>query len=301
MGVGDTVLVVFYGLIFILGIIGNSLIFVFFGFRMKGLATYRLFLIHLAIADCTCSVVTPIVYMYETVSPRWQLGTASCKILQVIPSVSITVSGWILCGIAYERYRAIIHPLKRRLSSRAIHAYCGLLWLLASIVFTPHILKLGMRGGNCRLTFENAQEALVTTIFHFSVQNLLPLLAMFYFFYHMYRASRSHNRLPVQTLLMTVVAFAICSIPQALFYLTVLSIHLYYTDYDNPRLYVKIYTWLLVMLYSNCVVNCVIYAGKFEQFRNFITRLLFLAGGRRHKKQESIECFDSSLQKSRLL
>ena len=172
--------------------------------------------------------------------------------------------------------------------------------MFAGIVFIPHILKLDIRGGKCRLAFETGLEALVTTIFHFSVQNVLPLLAMFYFFYHMYRASRAHNRLPVQTLLVTVIAFAVCSIPQALFYISVLSIHLYYKDYDNPRLFVKIYTWLLLLLYSNCVINCVIYAGKFEQFRNFITRSFFV-GGRRNKKQESIECLESSLQKSRLL
>ena len=270
MSIHDYILVLLYSLIFLFGMMGNILIITFFGYRMKKLASYRLFIIHLAIADCVCSLIVPVLYTYETISIEWTIGEASCKFLHIIPSVTITVSAWILCGIAYERYKAIVHPHQRRLRPTVIHMYCVGLWILSSIAYAPHLIKLQIGKGKCRLKWENSSEALATTIGHFSIQNAIPLITMSFFFHHMYRASREHSRVPVQALLISVLTFAFCSMPQAMFYIIVLCLHFYRPGFRTYEIDVKIYTWLLVLLYANCVVNCFIYAGKFKEFRNYI-------------------------------
>lgn len=270
MSINDSALFVCYGLIFVIGILGNILVMIFFSFKMKRLTSYRLFIIHLAIADCVCSIIAPILYIYEVFSKKWQLGLISCKILPVIPNITVTVSAWILCGIAYERYRAIIYPLKRRFTAMFVHNCCLLLWISSILCFIPHYIELTDRSGHCRLEWKSGKKAFGITVFHFALQGIIPLFLMMYFFLHIYKASHAHTRIPIQTLFLTVTAFAVCFLPQTIFYMFALVVHLYYPEYSKRNQYIRIYIWLLVLLYLNSIINCFIYAGKFKQFRDYI-------------------------------
>lgn len=286
MSVADSALFVCYGLIFVMGILGNVLIIVFFGFKMKQMTSFRLFLIHLAITDCLCSIMAPFIYIHELVSPKWELGTVSCKVLPVIPSVTITISAWILCGISYERYRAIAHPLKKRFSPAVVHGYCGLLWIISILCFIPHFIMLTDSDGHCRLHLKTKAQAMGTTFMYFGIQCFIPLFILTVFFVYIYKQSRNHSKIPVQALLLSVICFAFCELPQTLFYISALVIHLYFPDFSHP-VHLKVYTWLLVLLYANSVMNCFIYAGKFKKFRHYI--------GTFFGRKEDDSCYEGAL------
>ncbi|MBN3295917.1 prolactin-releasing peptide receptor-like [Amia ocellicauda] len=132
------VIIPLYAAVVIIGIIGNFLL-VFVIVRMKKLHNVTNFLIgNLATSDvlmCTTCIPLTLAYVYE---PKgWLFGHAMCYFVLFMQPVTVYVSIFTLTAIAVDRYMAIVHPLRRRISLK-LSAYLMLfIWILACCLAVP--------------------------------------------------------------------------------------------------------------------------------------------------------------------
>ncbi|XP_067858903.1 prolactin-releasing peptide receptor-like [Heptranchias perlo] len=131
-------IILLYSVIVIVGILGNCLL-VSVIVRIKKMRNVTNFLIgNLASSDvlmCTTCIPLTLAYVFE---PRgWLFGSAMCYFVLFMQPVTVCVSIFTLTAIAVDRYTAIVHPLRRRISLR-LSAYLMLfIWIGACCLVAP--------------------------------------------------------------------------------------------------------------------------------------------------------------------
>ena len=307
MSTEEIILAVFYIVIFLLGLVGNSIVVYFFGFKLKKFSSFRWFVIQLAIVDAICCFVSPIQLLYTLFAfYEWKLGDVTCKLSALIGPVSVNVSSWILCAIAYERYRAIVHPLKERFSRRKINCICALIWLGSFGIFIPYSLSVKVENEVCISNWNSSAQELTMAVIILLIQSMVPISILLFFFLRIRISMKNKRRkscendkrdenllapksvslktnikardkVTVNALLIAVVTFITCSLPYNMFYvISVYMIQYHYTMAEFNKFhstYARLNLWLSLVLLSNSVMNYFIYAGNFRSFRRFVFRI----------------------------
>ena len=185
---------VIYSFIFVTGIIGNIFVMFFFGLKMKRAPNFRWFVIHLAIADCTYALLSPVQLLYLMISKgKWQLGTILCKSIYYIGPITINVSAFVLCFMAYERYRAICYPFKERLSKRLINGIVALIWIVCILIKVPVMMRLNVDGGECLLMVSGNTELTLISLSFLLCEGIIPLSLLSIFFVRITIALKKHE------------------------------------------------------------------------------------------------------------
>lgn len=131
------------GLLIIAGTLGNTIIPLIVK-RNKQLRnrTY-VWLVNLSVADLLiCVVCLPVTFTNTVLSIDWILGDIGCKITSYIIHVSFAVSALTLLAISWDRFRAVVCPLRSSASTRGktgrtCYAIIAVIWILAAIVMLP--------------------------------------------------------------------------------------------------------------------------------------------------------------------
>eukprot|EP00112_Aurelia_sp_Birch-Aquarium-sp1_P009390 Seg2066.5 transcript_id=Seg2066.5/GoldUCD/mRNA.D3Y31 product="C3a anaphylatoxin chemotactic receptor" protein_id=Seg2066.5/GoldUCD/D3Y31 len=99
-------LICIYSVIFLLGMLGNSLVCYVIG-KKKKCTGGDVFMISLAAADLLASIFVPILVITDltTNDVKWYFGAAMCKILPSVSPLTLAVSSWSLVLIAADRYK----------------------------------------------------------------------------------------------------------------------------------------------------------------------------------------------------
>lgn len=142
-GIGNDnfVTLLIFGIIFILGVLGNSLVITVLAQRKPGQqrSTTNIFILNLSVADLSyllfCIPFQSTVYML----PTWNLGAFICKFIHYFFTVSMLVSIFTLSAMSVDRYIAIVHCRKSSSIRVARHALIGVLviWVLSFAMATP--------------------------------------------------------------------------------------------------------------------------------------------------------------------
>ena len=98
---------ILYSLLFIIGVLGNSVVLYVIGYRKKRRTTSDIFIISLACADFLSSAFYPIWYLSDLLTncQTWLFGPAMCYITQLLIITSLPASAWSLVFISLDRYR----------------------------------------------------------------------------------------------------------------------------------------------------------------------------------------------------
>ena len=118
--------------------------------RMRTITNYLI--INMALADLLTTVfnMLPTLYWIFSGSNVWaiggSIGDVLCKLLGFAQSVSIAVSVFTLCAIAFDRFFAIFRPLKRVITFRVAKFIIGASWVSAIIVSGPALYTLKTTG-----------------------------------------------------------------------------------------------------------------------------------------------------------
>jgi len=183
-----------YGFLFVFGILGNLFVIFFFGFKMNRAPNFRWFVVHLAIADCTYAIMTPLQMLYLMLSGgEWHLGLVLCKMTYIGP-ITVNVSALILCFMAYERYRVICHPFKEPLSKRVINLIVGGIWILCILIKVPVMNRLHIFVDKCIYASSNSFEHLMIALSFLVFESVLPLLLLIIFFFRITYALKESDR-----------------------------------------------------------------------------------------------------------
>lgn len=129
-----------YGIIFLLGIIGNGLVICVVGYQKKVRNMTDKYRLHLSVADLLFVLTLP--FWAVDAASKWYFGSFLCVSVHVIYSVNLYSSVLILAFISLDRYLAVVRATNSQttrnlLASRVI--YVGV-WLPATILTVPDLV-----------------------------------------------------------------------------------------------------------------------------------------------------------------
>ncbi|XP_038057193.1 orexin receptor type 2-like isoform X2 [Patiria miniata] len=149
----EYLIIVIYGLVFLLAIIGNTLvcIAVLRNEHMRTVTNY--YIVNLAVADILVSLVCLPITVVVDISESWFFGDVMCSVIPYIQNTSVCVSIFTLTMIAVDRYLAICRPLKFQISSKRTVITVIVIWVLSLFTMLPNSLSMVTRSEPIMETF----------------------------------------------------------------------------------------------------------------------------------------------------
>ncbi|XP_053327571.1 C-X-C chemokine receptor type 2-like [Spea bombifrons] len=130
---------VIYSLVFILNIIGNSLVVLVIYCNKLKRSTTDVYLLNLAIADLLFAVTLPFWGSYRVT--EWIFGTFMCKAISILQEVNFYSGILLLACISVDRYVAIVHATETINRRRHwVKFICLGVWLFSFAISLPTIL-----------------------------------------------------------------------------------------------------------------------------------------------------------------
>ncbi|EFX77113.1 hypothetical protein DAPPUDRAFT_54432 [Daphnia pulex] len=129
-----------FTLMLFVAIVGNTLVawIVLAHRRMKTVTNY--FLVNLSLADLTMSLFNCIFNFTFMLNSHWPFGGFYCTVNNFIANVTVAASVFTLVAISFDRYIAIVHPLRPRMSKCIARIAITLIWLASCILAVPCLL-----------------------------------------------------------------------------------------------------------------------------------------------------------------
>nr|XP_040045481.1 galanin receptor type 1 isoform X2 [Gasterosteus aculeatus aculeatus] len=249
MGVDNFISLVIFALIFILGVLGNTMVITVLARSKPGQprSTTNIFILNLSVADLSyllfCVPFQSTIYML----PTWVLGAFICKFIHYFFTVSMLVSVFTLSAMSVDRYVAIVHARKSSLIRVWRHAMLGvvLIWILSLVMAAPvaHYQSIVEREVNNTFCWE------VLKHLHKKLKNVS-------------KKSEQSKKKTAQTVLVVVVVFCLSWLPHHIVHLWV--------EFGSFPLNQASFVFRVVahcLAYSNSSVNPIIYAFLSENFR----------------------------------
>ncbi|NWT89925.1 GALR1 protein, partial [Lanius ludovicianus] len=283
IGIENVITLIVFGVIFTLGVLGNTLVITVLARSKPGKrrSTTNIFILNLSIADLAyllfCIPFQSTVY----VLPTWVLGAFICKFIHYFFTISMLVSIFTLSAMSVDRYVAIVHS--RRSSALRIPRNAmlgvGLIWALSFAMASPvaHHQRIFHRETSnqtfCWEFWPNPRHKKVYVICTFVFGYLLPLLLISFCYAkvlnhlhkklrNMSKKSETSKKKTAQTVLVVVVVFGISWLPHHV-------IHLWAEFGVFPLTQASFLFRVTAhcLAYSNSSVNPIIYAFLSENFR----------------------------------
>lgn len=127
-------------IILILSVFGNSLVVLTFIFNKHMRSVTNVFILSLSISDLVVAFACIPIDMGLVLHPYWVFGRFGCKLLPCIHQFSVACSSLTLCCIAFDRYYAIVYPLKLKFLQTPTRAtilqVC--VWVTSAAVSIPY-------------------------------------------------------------------------------------------------------------------------------------------------------------------
>lgn len=276
-----------YSVIIVVSVIGNvTVIWIIIAHkRMRTVTNY--FIVNLAFSDvCMATFNTAFNFVYA-LHNNWYFGLGYCKFQNFFPITAMFSSIYSMAAIAVDRYMAIIHPLKPRLSSTTTKIVIAVIWTFACSLAFPQCYFAQIKfhpprtvcmldwpdgyGGVHHLTY---QVAVIILIY------LLPLLVMLGTYslvgYRLwgseipgeasdhYQNQIQAKRKVVKMMIVVVVTFAICWLPYHMYFILSSFNREIYNQHYIQQVYLAIF-WLAM---SSNMYNPIIYCCLNQRFRS---------------------------------
>ncbi|MBN3312194.1 QRFPR protein, partial [Atractosteus spatula] len=134
-----TTFVVMYAIIFVLALVGNSLV-VYIIVKKRAMRTATsIFICSLAVSDLLITFFCIPFTLLQNISSEWLGGVFVCKTVPFVQSTAIVTGILTMTCIAIERYQGIVYPLKmkRQYTPKRAYKMLGVVWTVAVIVGSP--------------------------------------------------------------------------------------------------------------------------------------------------------------------
>ncbi|XP_007957873.1 C-X-C chemokine receptor type 1 [Orycteropus afer afer] len=133
------VVVAIYALVFLLSLLGNSLVMLVILYNRATCSVTDVYLLNLAMADLFFALTLPFWAISRT--NGWIFGTPLCKVVSLLKEVNF-YSGILLLGsISVDRYLAIVHATRTLIQKRHLVKFiCLGIWGLSLILSLPFFL-----------------------------------------------------------------------------------------------------------------------------------------------------------------
>ncbi|XP_076863954.1 galanin receptor type 1 [Brachyhypopomus gauderio] len=309
IGTDNFITLLIFGVIFTLGVLGNSLVITVLARRKPGQqrSTTNIFILNLSIADLSyllfCIPFQSTVYML----PTWILGEFICKFIHYFFTVSMLVSIFTLSAMSVDRYIAIVHCRKSSSIRVARHALIGVvvIWILSLVMAAPVAYHQSIVESNDNSTFcwevwPDHDRRKIYVVFTFVFGYLLPLILISFCYAkvlnhlnkklkNMSKKSEASKKKTAQTVLVVVVVFCLSWLPHHV-------VHLWVEFGSFPLTQASFLLRVAAhcLAYSNSSVNPVIYAFLSENFRQAYRQVFHCQVGSEYPARDAREMRDKA-------
>ncbi|ODN06402.1 Tachykinin-like peptide receptor 99D [Orchesella cincta] len=259
--------------------------------RMRTVTNYLL--VNLSIADAMSSTLNVIPNYSYMLTGHWPFGALYCKIVQFVSMLSICASVFSLMAIAFDRYMAIMNPLRPRMGKRLTLGIAAAIWIGGTILSMPMLVffqtyeKIISNGETIVICYSEWPDGPQTQSFQEYLYNVffmiftyfIPIAVMGYTYTRVgieLWGSKSigectqrqldnikSKRRVVKMMIVVVTIFAFCWLPFHMYFILV-SLSPNLTNYQFVQeVYLGIY-WLAM---SNSMYNPIIYCWMNNRFR----------------------------------
>ncbi|XP_058797850.1 allatostatin-A receptor-like [Phymastichus coffea] len=284
---------IFFGLICVLSVIGNSLVIVIVASNASMRSTTNILIINLAVADLLFAVFCIPFTATDYVLPYWIFGDVWCRIVQYLIIVTACASVYTLVLMSLDRYLAVVHPIasmSMRTEGRACIAV-GIIWI---VILTSSIPVLFIHGeydeplspcdttstsqAYCRILPDANWPLFQATFFGASYVVPLTLISVLYFLMliRLWKGTRTsvgsrRGRKRVTRLVLVVVGvFALCWLPIQVI-LLLKSMGLYTMISSTVALQILSH----ILAYMNSCINPILYAFLSENFCKAFRKIIY--------------------------
>ncbi|KAK2586527.1 hypothetical protein KPH14_011419 [Odynerus spinipes] len=266
--------------------------------RMRTVTNY--FLVNLSLADLMMSLLNCAFNFIFLLNSNWPFGLVYCTINNFVAHVTVASSVFTLVVISFDRYMAIMHPLKHHMSRRRTILALILIWTISSILAIPCLLYSTLKtrrysNGKTRIScylawpdggYLNSKTEYFYNLLFLSMTYLIPIVIMAICYTlmgrklwgsksigeltHNQKESMKSKRKVVKMFISIVTIFAICWFPYQGFY-----IFLYHYRHFAGSSYVQhVYLSFYWLAMSNSMVNPIIYYWMNNRFRVYFQLII---------------------------
>ncbi|XP_076848352.1 LOW QUALITY PROTEIN: tachykinin receptor 1a [Brachyhypopomus gauderio] len=275
-----------YCTIVIVSVVGNiTVVWIILAHkRMRTVTNY--FLVNLAFAEASMSAFNTVINFVYAVHNEWYFGLIYCRFHNFFPIAAVFASICSMTAISVDRYMAIIHPLKQRLSSTQTKVIIGVIWALALLLAFPQYYYSNTDWLPGRvvcyidwpeytlLDFKTTYYVCVAILLYF-----LPLLVMGCAYLvvglnlwageipgdssNRYHEQLAAKRKVVKMMIVVVCTFAVCWLPYHVYFL----IHQFFPELFERPFIQQVYLAIMWLAMSSTMYNPIIYCCLNDRFR----------------------------------
>ncbi|XP_035272958.1 tachykinin receptor 3a [Anguilla anguilla] len=250
--------------------------------RMRTVTNY--FLLNLAFSDASTAAFNTLINFIYAAHGEWYFGESYCNFHNFFPVTAVFASIYSMTAIAVDRYMAIIHPLKPRLSATATKVVIVCIWALAIVLAFPlcfySTIKKTPRRTLCYVAWPRPAEDPFT--YHIIVTVLvyiLPLVVMGITYTMVgitlwggeipgdssdnYHGQLRAKRKVVKMMIIVVVTFAICWLPYHIYFI-ITGVNKLLNKWKYIQ---QVYLSVLWLAMSSTMYNPIIYCCLNSRFR----------------------------------
>ncbi|XP_034044655.1 tachykinin receptor 3a [Thalassophryne amazonica] len=250
--------------------------------RMRTVTNY--FLLNLAFSDASMAAFNTLINFIYAAHGEWYFGNAYCKFHNFFPVTSVFASIYSMTAIAVDRYMAIIHPLKPRLSAKATTGVIVCIWSLAVVLAFPlcffSTTKALRNRTLCYVAWpRKAEDTFMYHIIVIVLVYVLPLVVMGITYTIVgvtlwggeipgdssdnYHGQLRAKRKVVKMMIIVVVTFALCWLPYHVYFI-VTGLNMYLLKWKYIQ---QVYLLVLWLAMSSTMYNPIIYCCLNSRFR----------------------------------
>ncbi|XP_045765313.1 tachykinin-like peptides receptor 86C [Maniola jurtina] len=265
--------------------------------RMRTVTNY--FLVNLSCADLLMASLNCLFNFVYMLQSDWVFGELFCRLSNFIANVTVTASVFTLTGISYDRYQAIVRPMRPRMSKRYSLIMIAGIWVSGVLLAMPCLLFSTTKQYRSKGTIKTACLLLwpdglpdvshmdfVYQVLFFVITYVAPMLGMIFFYTAMGRVlwgsksigeltqrqldSIHSKRKVVKMFILVIVIFGICWLPYQLYFV--------YAHFNPSVMFMKhiqhIYLAFYWLAMANAMVNPIIYYWMNAKFRSYFQTVL---------------------------
>ena len=134
----QAIIITMYTIVIILGVGGNTIVcyIVFTSRKMRTVMNF--FIVSLAFSDILMAMICiPFTFIANLIINSWPFGDTLCPIVSFLQAVTVFMSSFTLVAISLDRYSAIVHPLRPKMTKRQACIVISVIWVLSILIPLP--------------------------------------------------------------------------------------------------------------------------------------------------------------------
>lgn len=283
-----------YGLIFILGIVGNGLVIVVMGYQKKVKTMTDKYRLHLSVADLLFVLTLP--FWAVDAASSWYFGAFMCVSVNMIYTINLYSSVFILAFISLDRYLAVVRPTdsqvtRKLLANRVIYLA---VWLPAAALTVPDLVFARTQSREvyyfdkdepsrdsrviCQRFYPEANSSIWTAVFHlqhilvgFVLPGLVILICYCIIISRLSQGVKVHalKKKVLKTTVILILCFFSCWLPYCigLFLDTLIMLNVISASCEMGQVLEKWISITEALAYFHCCLNPILYAFLGVKFK----------------------------------